>query len=171
HSSRNQSGPSATMAGTLARVSTLLASAGGTSPPGEARSAPAEYAGSSPTSVAPLRSGGARRGGGVRPATTASRAVSSPNRYSDGPSTRSMVTSDAQSAAVAAAMASRPRAISVPTAPLVAPTTRGASTARAAISAPSSTRNGLARRMARSLNEPGSPSAALTTTVVGSSLS
>ena len=50
---------------------------------------------------------------------------------------------------------------------LVAMITESAPTAWAAISAPSITRYGSARRIARSLNEPGSPSAALTTTVVG----
>ena len=41
----------------------------------------------------------------------------------------------------------------------------GVPTARAAMSAPSSTAYGLVRRIMRSLNEPGSPSAAFTTTV------
>ena len=44
---------------------------------------------------------------------------------------------------------------------------RSAPIARAATSAPSSTWYGLARRIARSLNEPGSPSAAFTTTADG----
>ena len=71
-SSRNQSGPWAMIPGMLARVSTLLASAGGPSPrPGDA---------SSSASVSPRRYGGAMRGKGMRPATTSSRAVSSPNR-------------------------------------------------------------------------------------------
>ena len=51
---------------------------------------------------------------------------------------------------------------------LVAKTISFAPTACAAISAPSSTAYGFARRMARSLNVPGSPSAAFTTTVVAS---
>jgi len=46
-------------------------------------------------------------------------------------------------------------------------TTFSALTTFAAINAPSITANGLARMMDRSLNEPGSPSAPLTTTVVG----
>ncbi len=111
------------------------------------------------------------RGKGGRPATTSSRAVSSPNRYSEGPRTRSIATSVAHPASVISATAASRRAISVVKDALVATTTRVASTARAAMRAPSSTRNGLARRMARSLNEPGSPSAALTTTVVGVALS
>ena len=60
------------------------------------------------------------------------------------------------------------RAISVVNVRFIATTILLAPTANAAISAPSSTRYGSRRRIMRSLNEPGSPSAAFTTTVVGS---
>src|SRR5581483_11509635 len=86
---RNQAAPWARMPGTLAMVSALLTSAGaaGVWPPGVAMTEPAPETGSAPTSSTPRREGGAMRGNGSRPATTSRRAVSSPNRYSDGPST------------------------------------------------------------------------------------
>ena len=72
------------MRGTLAKVSTLLASAGGASVT-PAISTCADWplpdtasASSSTTSTAPRRQGGAMRGKGYRPSTTSSSAVSSP---------------------------------------------------------------------------------------------
>ena len=65
-------------------------------------------------------------------------------------------------------MAARTRASSWENDAFMATMTVSAPTTDAATSAPSSTRYGLRRRMARSLNVPGSPSAALTTTVAAS---
>lgn len=78
---RNQSGPSARMAATLAIVSTLLTSVGAASVvPGPARSTPAaeRVPPPSPPSSRPRRNGGEMRGKGWRPASTSSSAVSSP---------------------------------------------------------------------------------------------
>ena len=99
---------------------------------------------------------------------TSSSAVSSPYRYSLGPSTIEIATSFVQPALVSSSTADRTRRSSSTNRALVAKTISFAPTACAAISAPSSTAYGLARRIARSLNVPGSPSAALTTTVVAS---
>ena len=79
-----------------------------------------------------------------------------------------MSTSPNQPAAATSAIAARSRATSSANAAFVAMTTDLASIACAAISAPSITAYGLSRMIVRSLNVPGSPSAALTTTDVRS---
>ena len=78
--SRNQSAPLARMAGTLANVSTLFTSTGGSSvsPSAVAISTPPASAVASPSSSIPRRHGGAMRGNGWRPSSTSSRPVSSP---------------------------------------------------------------------------------------------
>src|SRR5215212_10217468 len=73
-----------------------------------------------------------------------------------------------QPASAISAMACRRRPTSSAKDFLRAKITVDAPTARAAINAPSTTWKGLLRKMVRSLNVPGSPSAPLTTTVVAS---
>ena len=77
-----------------------------------------------------------------------------------------MSRSSVHPAFVISSMASRSRAISCVNDAFVAMTTVLASIALAAMRAPSMTSYGLRRRMVRSLRVPGSPSAALTTTIV-----
>jgi hypothetical protein len=119
------------------------------------------------TSSIPWRNGGATRGNGGRPSSTSSRPVSSPYRYSLGPATIPTLASlnQSPSSASISAMAAARRSRSPPKVSLRANTMRSAPTANAATRAPSTTAKGLARRMARSLKVPGSPSAPLTTTV------
>src|SRR5215207_449728 len=74
----------------------------------------------------------------------------------------------AQPAAWISSIAARNRSVSAVNVSLTATITVSALSANAAMSAPSSTRYGSERMIARSLNEPGSPSAPFTTTVVGS---
>jgi hypothetical protein len=80
---RSQSGPSARMWGTFAKVSTLLTSVG-------------LSAGALANS--PWMKGRATRGRGGRPSITSSSPVSSPNSYRSGPRTRSMGTPPSASA-------------------------------------------------------------------------
>src|SRR4051794_13440804 len=158
--SRNHVGPSAMIDATCAHVSTLFTSVGG----GSSTSAK-----STGTSSTPRRYGGATRGNGGRPSSTSSSAVSSPTRYSSGPAFTSSCTSPAQPASCTSAIALSRIATSSTNDARVPITTRSAPTTNAAMSAPSSTAYGLRCSSARSLYEPGSPSAAFTTTVVGRS--
>src|SRR5207248_11754646 len=119
-------------------------------------------------SSAPWRYGGDTRGNGPRPSIASSSPVSSPYRYSGGPSNTLSSTSVAQRAPWISSMARRRRSASAVNVSLMATITVSALSANAAMSAPSSTRYGSARMIARSLNDPGSPSAPFTTTVVGS---
>ena len=162
------------MAGRLANVSTLPASVGGAieSALGPAISTCAAErlpvstsSASSNISSTPSRYGGAMRGNGGRPSITSSSAVSSPKRYSSGPVTTETGTVAVQPSASISAMAASRRRTTPVNAALVAMITESAPTAWAAMSAPSSTRYGSRRRISRSLRQPGSPSAALTTTV------
>src|SRR5688572_12400541 len=175
---RNQLAPLAMIIATLANVSTLLTSTGGTtlSSLSVASSTLADsalpastssiWSTSSTTSTSPRRHGGAMRGNGGRPSITSSRAVSSPYRYSRGPSTTTNSNPGFQEACDTSAIASRSRAICGNVC-LVAIVIVCALATCAAIIAPSSTAYGLRSSSRRSLNVPGSPSAALTTTVVG----
>jgi hypothetical protein len=99
---RNHSAPWARMPGTFASVSTLFASVGGASvrSPGAAISIfAAEVTRSAPNSSAPWRYGGETRGNGPRPSIASSSPVSSPYRYSGGPSNTLSSTSVAHPAA------------------------------------------------------------------------
>ena len=147
--SRNQAAPNRMMPGTLASVSTFWASAGGARESGPpvasstcaGRPLPLSTSSSvSTTSSTPRRHGGAIRGNGGRPSTTSSSAVSSPKRYSAGPSSTSIATPSHQPAASTSVTASRRRATMSVNEAFVATTIWSAPTAWAAMSAPSSTR-------------------------------
>src|SRR3954451_10874440 len=164
---------------TLANVSTLFTSTGGTtfcsvSVPSStlpARPLPAATSSycssSSTTSTTPRRHGGVMRGNGGRPSTTSSSAVSSPYRYSRGPSTMTIWKPGFHDARATSAIAVRRRAVCGKPC-LVAIVIVDAPATCAAIIAPSNTAYGLRSSNRRSLYVPGSPSAAFTTTVVGS---
>ena len=97
---------------------------------------------------------------------TSSRAFSSPNRYSSGPSTIVIVRSPRSPASPSSTTARRTFSTSTENDRFSAMYAEVASTANAAIASPSTTRNGSRRISVRSLNVAGSPSAPLADGVV-----
>ncbi len=163
---RNHSAPRVRMCGTFDRVSTLLTSVGfeRCSSLEEIARAPAPHPACGTEANSPCSYGGSTRGSGGFPSITSSMAFSSPNRYSSGPRTTVIRQSWQTPASPSSTIARSSRSTSSPKRSLMQMNASAASTAKAAVMTPSTSWYGFARSSARSLNVPGSPSAALQTT-------